>query len=143
VADFRQQMDLEEAELFALVLDPVSGLCTPYNIPDSTTFVEGWTDACRWIHERRVLSAETDRPQVRLYSVHIYTDDPVFSVVGNDRLLRTMRIWNKVTTDWGFRTAIARKRQVGPCICWLGFNFYLPMGIVAVALNRLLEPFTF
>jgi hypothetical protein len=41
VADFRQQMDIEEEKLFALVLDPVSGLCTPYNVPDSTTFVDG------------------------------------------------------------------------------------------------------
>ena len=137
VADFRQQMDIEETKLFALVLDPVSGLCTPYNVPDSTTFVDGWTDACRWIHERRMLSIETGKPQERLYSVHIYTDDPVFSVVGNERLLRAMRIWNKVTKDWGFRTAIARKRQVGPCICWLGFNFYLPMGIVAVAPDKI------
>ena len=70
--------------------------------------------------------------KIRLNSVY-FTDDPVFSVVGNDRLLRSMRLWNKVASDWGFRTAIARKRQVGPCICWLGFNFYLPMGIVAVA----------
>jgi hypothetical protein len=101
-------MDIEETKLFALVLGPVSGLCTPYNVPDSTTFIDGWTDACRWIHERRMLSVETGRPQERLYSVHIYTDDPVFSVVGNERLLRAMRIWNKVTKDWGFRTAIAR-----------------------------------
>jgi hypothetical protein len=55
LADFRSQMDLEEDELFALILDPVSGLCTPYNVPDSATLVDGWTDACRWIHERRVL----------------------------------------------------------------------------------------
>jgi len=48
-----------------------------------------------------------------------------------------MRVWNQVTTDWGFRTAIARKRQVGPCICWLGFNFYLPIGIVAVAPEKI------
>ena len=32
-------MDVEEAELFALVLDPVSGQCTPYNVPDSTTLL--------------------------------------------------------------------------------------------------------
>jgi hypothetical protein len=48
-----------------------------------------------------------------------------------------MRVWNQVTTDWGFRTAIARKRQVGSCVCWLGFNFYLPMGIVAVVPEKI------
>ena len=33
--------------------------------------------------------------------------------------------------------AIARKRQVGPCLTWLGFNFYLPMGIVTVAPEKI------
>jgi len=33
VADFRQQFDVDESKLFALVLDPVSGHCTPYNAP--------------------------------------------------------------------------------------------------------------
>jgi hypothetical protein len=137
VADFRQRFDIDELKLFALVLDPVSSHCAPYNVPDSNTFIDGWTDACRWIHVRRLLSVETGRNQLRLYLVHIYTDDPVFSIVGTDRLLRAMRVWNQVTTDWGFRTAIARKRQVGPCVCWLGFNFYLPMGIVSVAPEKI------
>jgi hypothetical protein len=143
LADFRNQMDLEEDRLFALILDPVSNLCMPYNALDSNTLVDGWTDACRWIHEGRVLSIETGRPQVRLYSAHIYTDDPVFSVVGNDRLLRSMRLWNKITLEWGFRTAIARKRQVGPCVCWLGFNFYLPINMLSLwLLRKLLELLT-
>jgi hypothetical protein len=141
VDDFRKRFDSDELKRFAFILDPVIGHCTPYNVPDSTTFVDGWADACRWIHERRLLSVETGRNQLRLYSIHIYTDDPVFSIVETDRLLRGMCVWNQVTTDWGFRTAIARKQQVGPCVCWLGFSFYLPMGIVAVAPERLLELF--
>jgi hypothetical protein len=32
VADFRRQIDIEESKLFALILDPASGLCTPYNV---------------------------------------------------------------------------------------------------------------
>ena len=103
--------DTDELKRFALIFDPDTGHCTRYNVPDSTTFVDGWTDACRWIHERRLISIETGRNQLRLYSVHIYTDDPVFSIVGTNRLLRGMRIWNQVTTDWDFRTVIARKRQ--------------------------------
>ena len=33
--------------------------------------------------------------------------------------------------------AIARKRQVGPCVAWLGFNFYLPLGIIAVTPEKI------
>ena len=37
----------------------------------------------------------------------------------------------------GVRTAISRKRQVGPCVCWLGFSLNLPMGIVSVAPEKI------
>jgi hypothetical protein len=87
VDDFRKRFDTEELKRFALILDPVTGHCTPYNVPDSTTFVDGWTDACRWIHERRLLFVETGRNQLRLYSVHISTDDPVFSIVHSQTFL--------------------------------------------------------
>ena len=98
VAAFRARFDAEKIQRFALILDPITGHCTPYNVPDSTTFSNGWTGACRWIDGRRQLSAETGQNQLRLYSVHIYTDDPVFSIVGADRLLRGERVWNQVTT---------------------------------------------
>jgi hypothetical protein len=78
VDDYRKHFDIDKLKRFALILDPDTGHCTPYNVPDSTTFVDGWTDACRWIHERSLLSVETGRNQLRLYSVHIYTDDPFF-----------------------------------------------------------------
>ena len=61
----------------------------------------------------------------------------MFTVVGHDALLRALRIWNDVTSDFGLRMAIARKRQVGPCISWIGFNFYLPVGIITVTPEKL------
>ena len=137
VADFRSRFDAQELKHFADILDPVTHVCVPNNVLDATTLVHGWTNACRWIDARRTLSRETGLNQLRLYSVHIYTDDPVFTVVGTERLLRAMRVWHDVTSAWGLRMAIARKRQVGPCVSWLGFNFYLPFGIIAVTPEKI------
>ena len=67
----------------------------------------------------------------------MYTDDPIFSVVGNDVLKRAMRCWHKTTTDFGLKMAIAQKRQVGSRLTWLGFNFYLSAGIISAAPEKL------
>ena len=137
VATFRSRFDEEEEMLFAQLLDPVSHQCAPYNVLDAlTTSGDGWTDVCRWIHERRRLTALTGRNQLRRYAVHIYTDDPVFTVVGSDVLLRAMRCWHSTTVDFGLRMAIARKRQVGNRLQWLGFNFYLTSGLITVAPDK-------
>jgi len=73
---------------------------------------------------------------MRRYSVHMYTDDPIFTVVGHDALMRAMRVCHEVTESFGLRMAIPRKRQVGPSLAWLGFNFYLPAGVVTVAPSK-------
>lgn len=133
VAVFRRRFDEQELALFEKILDSKTGLCVPYNSPDLLSIDDnGLTDVCRWIQERRRLTLITGRQELRRYSVHIYTDDPVFTVVGQDALLRALRIWHEVTKSFGLRMSIPRKRQVGPSLTWLGFNFYLPAGIVAV-----------
>jgi len=101
------------------------------------------SDVCNWIKERRRLTILTGRNQLRRYSVHMYTDDPIFTVIGQDALLRAMRVWHDVTNSFGLRMAIPRKRQVGPCLTWLGFNFYLPAGVVTVAPSKVHRALTF
>jgi len=115
VAVFRQRFDAEESILFGHILDPSSGVCLTHNLRDSLTMdsATGWTDVCRWIDTRRRVSHATGRNQLRRYSVHIYTDDPVFSVVGQEPLLRALRIWHDVTSSFGLRMAIARPSTVG------------------------------
>jgi len=74
----------------------------------------------------------------------MYTDDPIFTVIGQDALLlRAMRVWHHVTNSFGLRMAIPRKRQVGPCLTWLGFNFYLPAGVVTVVPSKVHRALTF
>jgi hypothetical protein len=138
VADFRARFDAQECIRFANILDPVTGVCSLYNKLDKATLTDGSTDACRWIDGRGELSAETGQNQLRLYSVHINTDDPVFKVVGTDRLIRAMRVWNQVTIDWGFRTAIARKRQVAPAFVGLGSTFTYQWALLQLPQKRLL-----
>ena len=131
---FKTKFDAEEEILFNNILDSTSGKCVPYNDADRRTVdSNGMTDVCRWIQERRRLTVITGQNQLRRYSVHMYTDDPIFTVIGQDALTRAMRVWNDITRSFNLRMAIPRKRQVGTSLTWLGFNFYLTAGIVTVA----------
>lgn len=72
VAVFRSRFDVEESALFARMLDPLTGVCAPYDFRDGLTVAaDGWSDVCRWIDKRRRLSDATGRNQLRRYSVHI------------------------------------------------------------------------
>jgi len=131
---FKMKFDAQEEILFNNILDSNTGICVPYNHMDLRSVdAQGMSDVCRWIRERRRLTALTGYNQLRRYSVHMYTDDPIFTVIGQDAFLRAMRTWHEVTDSFNLRMAIPRKRQVGPCLTWLGFNFYLPAGLVTVA----------
>ena len=131
---WRHRFDAEELVLFNSLLNPVTNVCTPYSIVDSLSLSpDGWTDVCRFIDQRRRLSRLTGNNELRRYSVHMYTDDPCFTVVGTDALIRAMRIWQDVTSSFNLKMAIARKRQVGTRLTWLGFNFYLSSGIISAA----------
>ena len=66
VADFRARFDAQEYIRYANILDPATGVCSPYNDLDRETLTDGWSDACRWIDGRRRLSAETGQNQLRL-----------------------------------------------------------------------------
>lgn len=134
---FRQRFDAEEEVLFNKLLDPTSNVCVPYSARDALTWRSGWTDVCRWIDDRRQLSALTGNNELRRYAVHIYTDDPIFSGVGSDTLVRMMRTWFQVNEDFGMKMAIARKRQVGTRMTWLGFNFFLTSGIITATPEKL------
>jgi hypothetical protein len=60
----------------------------------------------------------------------MYTDDVIFVVVGAERLARALRCWHSVTRDLGLTMAIARKRQLGASVQWLGLDFHVPLGLV-------------
>ena len=97
-------------------------------IIDSILREEPTSKKAAWIRRRRKISEQTGKNECRLYNVLVYTKDPVFSVVEVQRFIRALKAWKELTMELGLRTAIARKRQIGTAVEWLGFHFYLNLG---------------
>ena len=77
--------------------------------------------------------------QRRLYSCYVYSDDPVFLVVGVQRTLRALRVWRRLTTDAGLIMAIPEKRSLGTHAPWLGVLLVVGLGLVVVPKAKLLR----
>ena len=56
----------------------------------------------------------------RLYAAYVFTDDPVFVVVGAERTVRALRTWRRLTADSGLIMASPQKRHLGSHAMWLG-----------------------
>ena len=138
IGEFRFRFDEQEAPLFDAVLSP-AGVCIGGGGMDELTRndASGWTDACRWIGRRRTLGRATGRNELRAYSVKMYTDDAVFTVVGTERMVRALEVWRGVTHDFGLTMAIARKRQIGSRLTWLGFHFHMGYGALSVTPEKI------
>ena len=79
------------------------------------------------------------RQQRRLYTAYMYTDDPIWVVVGVDRTLRALRVWRQLTDAVGLIMAIPEKRHLGAQILWLGVLIIISLGIVVVPKAKLLR----
>ena len=77
--------------------------------------------------------------QRRLYTAYMYTDDPIWIVVGVDRTLRALRVWRQLTDAIGLIMAIPEKRHLGTQILWLGILVIISLGIVVVPKAKLLR----
>lgn len=79
------------------------------------------------------------REQRRLYTAFMYTDDPIWVVVGVDRTLRALRAWRHLTNSVNLIMAIPEKRHLGVQILWLGILVMISLGIVVVPKAKLLR----
>ena len=77
--------------------------------------------------------------QRRLYTVFMYTDDPIWIVVDVDRTLRALRVWRRLTNAVNLIMAIPEKRHLGVQILWLGVLVMISLGIVVVPKAKLLR----
>ena len=77
--------------------------------------------------------------QLRLWSIHMYCDDPIFIVVGVERTLRMLRLWRALTLNAGLLMAIAEKRNLGTWAPWLGVLLCAGLGLVIVPKAKLLR----
>ena len=137
---FRQEMDAAEADAF-----------------ESASPESLWR---AWLHTRAPVQAEGDEPchaiqwlpppaehsatrtvcpQLRLYGAWMYTDDPVWGVVGVARTLRALRIWRRLTDELNLTMAIAEKRTLGSWGKWLGVILIATLGLVTVPREKLLR----
>ena len=77
--------------------------------------------------------------QSRLYFVHMYTDDPIFGVVGVERALRLLKVWHTLTQKVRLLMAIPEKRNLGTWAPWLGVLLCAGLGLVIVPKAKLLR----
>jgi hypothetical protein len=92
-----------------------------------------------WVQERRALSQLTGRNELRLWTCHIYTDDPWWSCVGEDTMLTINRVWEWVTSNARLLMAIPAKQQLGTCVKWLGVKLAAGLGVAYVAPDKRLR----
>ena len=77
--------------------------------------------------------------QTRLWFAHMYTDDPIFAVVGVERALRLLACWHTLTTEVKLLMAIPEKRNLGTWAPWLGVIICAGLGLVIVPKAKLLR----
>ena len=130
----REDFDLEEARFLCEGCDP------------RPSFAH-WRQARLGVHPRHQFYFDASgrrrllpgSDQLRLYTAFIYTDDPVFAVVGIPRALRLLRCWRRLT-DWlGLMMAIAAKRHLGTWIPWLGAIVCSQLGLIVIPAAKLLR----
>ena len=116
----REDMDAAEANV-------------PFDVRPSAA---SWRAARASIHR---LEPAEQRAQLRLYFVHMYTDDPIFAVVGVQRAVRLLKIWMRLVTDVGLIMAIEEKRHLGTWAPWLGVILLAGLGFVLIPKTKLLR----
>ena len=115
---FRIEMDREEAEIAAKDRRP--------------SYLE-------WRRRRERVQQRRGGRQQRLYFAHMYTDDPIFGVVGVARALAALRSWRSITLRAGLIMAIAEKRSLGTWALWLGLLLFGRLGLIVVPKSKLLR----
>ena len=89
----------------------------------------------KWCKHRESLG---DSP-VRLYHVLVYTDDPVWLLLGADRVARALKLWHWLTSGAGLPMAIPKKRPMGTSGTWLGIKFLSHLGFSVVPAQKSLR----
>ena len=119
----REDMDAAEADV-------------PFDVRPSAA---SWRAARASIRRLEEFEPAEQRAQLRLYIVHMYTDDPIFAVVGVQRAVRLLRIWMSLVSDVGLIMAIEEKRHLGTWAPWLGVILLAGLGFVLIPKAKLLR----
>ena len=93
-----------------------------FDLEDSPYLDADRRKAPRYFQSRDAVSALTGHNEPRLAAAHMYTDDPIFVVVGAERAKRLLAVWRSVTSQINLTMAIAAKHQGGVTADWLGLT---------------------
>ena len=109
-------------------------------ITHTEALMETDPDFAAWVQSRGGPSAAT----AALFAVFIYTDDPIFIIVGALRMARGLHIWTTLCKQVGLLMAIETKRQCGTHVEWLGAGIssllamaWVPKHKIAAALAKI------
>ena len=95
-------------------------------------------DFARWVASRGGIHSAA----AQLFAVFIYTDDPIFIILGAERMARGLRIWNSVCSRVGLLMAIPEKRQCGTWVEWLGAGISSVLAVAWITPHKLLSALT-
>ena len=78
----------------------------------------------------------------QLFAVFIYTDDPIFIILGAERMARGLRIWNYVCSRVGLCMAIPKKRHCGTWAELLGAGISSILAVAWITPHKVLSALT-
>ena len=103
---------------------------------------QGWHPSPReaaWRAQRASLPHDMLGPADRMFDAQMYTDDPIWTIVGVKRTLLAIMIWHDMIGDSGFMPAQASKWQIGGGATWLGGCCYPSLGLMWVPRDKALR----
>jgi site-specific DNA-cytosine methylase len=85
-----------------------------------------------WVQSRGGIAAAT----AALFAAFIYTDDPIFIIIGAERMARGLHCWTQLCAELGLLMAIPAKRQCGTHVEWLGAGIAAMLGIAWIPRHK-------
>ena len=138
---FREDMDAEEAVANAADLRPSMDRWRRARQQAQQASGEPCHPNRQW-HQQEAVGNDHSLevcPQARLYAVYMFTDDPLWVVVGVPRTLRALRVWRRLTDELGLIMAIPEKRTLGTWAGWIGVVAVSTLGLVVVPRDKLVR----
>jgi hypothetical protein len=114
-----------------IFLQDFEELDRPYREADAAR----WPALAQYLRLRKLLGDGQDW----LIFMFIYTDDPIWIVVGADRLIRAQRLWLCMLEKFGLRAAGLSKQMAGVDLLWCGIRHNLFLGLTIIPADKALK----
>jgi hypothetical protein len=139
-----------------------SNYCMTFGVTSASNFAQRGGNALVWIFLEDF--AEFDAPFVQIDAANspalaeylrlrallgpgqwallymlIYTDDPIWVVVGADRLIRAQKLWICLLEKFGLRSASICKQVAGVDLLWCGIRHSLFFGLTVIPADKALK----